>query len=106
MDIWLWVEMISVIPDALQYNQVLSSSWVLCSDIVFIDNSFLLMIDTGLDQFVGGVSLLPTILMLLEYGLAIASSTYCLTFFFVDHTMAQVSGGVNFSFVSYHSRKC
>lgn len=43
----------------------------------------------GLDQFVGGVSLLPTILMLLEYGLAVASSTYCLTFFFVDHTMAQ-----------------
>ncbi|KAK7285619.1 hypothetical protein RJT34_20395 [Clitoria ternatea] len=43
----------------------------------------------GLDQFVGGVSLLPTILMLLEYGLAIASSTYCLTFCFFDHTMAQ-----------------
>ncbi|CAL0326631.1 unnamed protein product [Lupinus luteus] len=43
----------------------------------------------GLDQFTGGVSLLPTILMLLEYGLAIASSTYCLTFFFYDHTMAQ-----------------
>ncbi|XP_057438072.1 ABC transporter A family member 1 isoform X2 [Lotus japonicus] len=43
----------------------------------------------GLDQFVGGVSLLPTILMLLEYGLAIASSTYCLTFFFFDHMVAQ-----------------
>ncbi|XP_061362601.1 ABC transporter A family member 1 isoform X1 [Gastrolobium bilobum] len=43
----------------------------------------------GLDQFVGGVSLLPTTVMLLEYGLAIASSTYCLTFFFFDHTMAQ-----------------
>ncbi|KAK7336540.1 hypothetical protein VNO77_17083 [Canavalia gladiata] len=43
----------------------------------------------GLDQFVGGVSLLPTVFMLLEYGLAIASSTYCLTFFFFDHTMAQ-----------------
>ncbi|XP_057718264.1 ABC transporter A family member 1 isoform X1 [Arachis stenosperma] len=43
----------------------------------------------GLDQFVGGVSLLPTTLMLLEYGLAVASSTYCLTFFFFDHTMAQ-----------------
>ncbi|KAF7819038.1 ABC transporter A family member 1 isoform X1 [Senna tora] len=43
----------------------------------------------GLDQFVGGPSLLPTILMFLEYGLAIASSTYCLTFFFSDHTMAQ-----------------
>ncbi|MED6170830.1 ATP-binding cassette sub- A member 1 [Stylosanthes scabra] len=43
----------------------------------------------GLDQFVGGVSLLPTTVMLLEYGLAIASSTYCLTFFFFDHTVAQ-----------------
>ncbi|CAI8613948.1 unnamed protein product [Vicia faba] len=43
----------------------------------------------GLDQFVGGVSLLPTIIMLLEYGLASASSTYCLTFFFFDHTVAQ-----------------
>ncbi|KAI4300797.1 hypothetical protein L6164_034132 [Bauhinia variegata] len=43
----------------------------------------------GLDQFVGGASLLPTILIFLEYGLAIASSTYCLTFFFSDHTMAQ-----------------
>lgn len=28
--------------------------------------------------------------MFLEYGLAVASSTYCLTFFFTDHTMAQV----------------
>ncbi|XP_058738226.1 ABC transporter A family member 1 isoform X2 [Vicia villosa] len=43
----------------------------------------------GLDQFVGGVSLVPTIIMLLEYGLSIASSTYCLTFFFFDHTVAQ-----------------
>ncbi|KAJ7976760.1 ABC transporter A family member 1 [Quillaja saponaria] len=43
----------------------------------------------GLDQFIGRGSLLPTILLFLEYGLAIASSTYCLTFFFSDHTMAQ-----------------
>ncbi|KAI9080732.1 hypothetical protein K1719_037245 [Acacia pycnantha] len=43
----------------------------------------------GLDQFIGGPSLLPTVLMFLEYGLAIASSTYCLTFFFSDHTIAQ-----------------
>ncbi|XP_048142031.1 LOW QUALITY PROTEIN: ABC transporter A family member 1 [Rhodamnia argentea] len=43
----------------------------------------------GLDQFIGAGSFLPTVLMFLEYGLAIASSTYCLTFFFTDHTMAQ-----------------
>ncbi|KAL6987169.1 Phospholipid-transporting ATPase abca1 [Sarracenia purpurea var. burkii] len=43
----------------------------------------------GLDQFIGTCSFLPTILIFLEYGLAIASSTYCLTFFFSEHTMAQ-----------------
>ncbi|KAK4797503.1 hypothetical protein SAY86_029829 [Trapa natans] len=43
----------------------------------------------GLDQFVGASRILPTILMFLEYGLAVASFTYCLTFFFTDHTMAQ-----------------
>ncbi|KAH9648600.1 ABC transporter A family member 1 [Citrus sinensis] len=43
----------------------------------------------GLDQFVGRDCLLPTVLIFLGYGLAIASSTYCLTFFFSDHTMAQ-----------------
>ncbi|KAL4325993.1 hypothetical protein GQ457_11G008730 [Hibiscus cannabinus] len=42
----------------------------------------------GLDQFIGR-GLLPTVIMFLEYGLAIASSTYCLTFFFSDHSMAQ-----------------
>ncbi|XP_050384665.1 ABC transporter A family member 1 isoform X3 [Argentina anserina] len=43
----------------------------------------------GLDQFIGKGCLLSTIVMFLAYGLAIASSTYCLTFFFSDHTMAQ-----------------
>ncbi|CAL1377626.1 unnamed protein product [Linum trigynum] len=43
----------------------------------------------GLDQFISGESFLPTLLLFLGYGLAIASSTYCLTFFFYDHTMAQ-----------------
>ncbi|VVB03041.1 unnamed protein product [Arabis nemorensis] len=43
----------------------------------------------GLEQFIGIGRLLPTVLMLLEYGLAIASSTYCLTFFFTEHSMAQ-----------------
>ncbi|KAJ0099984.1 hypothetical protein Patl1_20485 [Pistacia atlantica] len=43
----------------------------------------------GLDQYIGRDCLLQTVLIFLEYGLAIASSTYCLTFFFSDHTMAQ-----------------
>ncbi|XP_059646285.1 ABC transporter A family member 1 isoform X5 [Cornus florida] len=43
----------------------------------------------GLEQFIGRGAFLPTILMFLEYGLAIASSTYCLTFFFSEHSMAQ-----------------
>ncbi|XP_031098016.1 ABC transporter A family member 1 [Ipomoea triloba] len=43
----------------------------------------------GLDQFVGKNALFPTALMFVEYGLAIASSTYCLTFFFSEHSMAQ-----------------
>jgi ATP-binding cassette subfamily A (ABC1) protein 3 len=44
----------------------------------------------GLDQFIGRGCVLPTIIMFLEYGLSTASLTYCLTFFFSDHTMAQV----------------
>ncbi|PON86894.1 ABC transporter A, ABCA [Trema orientale] len=43
----------------------------------------------GLDQFIGKDCFLPTVIMFLEYGLAVASSTYCLSFFFSDHTMAQ-----------------
>ncbi|XP_050230528.1 ABC transporter A family member 1 isoform X2 [Mercurialis annua] len=43
----------------------------------------------GMDQFIGKDGFWPTIFMFLEYGLAIASSTYCLTFLFSDHTMAQ-----------------
>ncbi|GMH18706.1 hypothetical protein Nepgr_020547 [Nepenthes gracilis] len=43
----------------------------------------------GLDQFIGIGSFWPTVIMFVEYGLAVASSTYCLTFFFSDHTMAQ-----------------
>ncbi|KAJ4840078.1 ATP-binding cassette sub- A member 1 [Turnera subulata] len=51
--------------------------------------AFLLFYIFGLDQFIGRDSVLPTLLMFLEYGLAVASSTYCLTFFFYDHSMAQ-----------------
>ncbi|XP_048497581.1 ABC transporter A family member 1 isoform X3 [Beta vulgaris subsp. vulgaris] len=43
----------------------------------------------GLDQFVGTRGLCPTVIIFLEYGLAVASSTYCLTFFFSDHSVAQ-----------------
>ncbi|GAB2230361.1 hypothetical protein Drorol1_Dr00014624, partial [Drosera rotundifolia] len=43
----------------------------------------------GLDQFIGADSFWPTVIMFIEYGLAVASSTYCLTFFFSDHTEAQ-----------------
>ncbi|KAL3533759.1 hypothetical protein ACH5RR_007280, partial [Cinchona calisaya] len=43
----------------------------------------------GLDQFIGRDSFFPTVILLLTYGLAVASSTYCLTFFFSDHSLAQ-----------------
>ncbi|CAA6654054.1 unnamed protein product [Spirodela intermedia] len=43
----------------------------------------------GLNQFVGSGSILPTVFIFLGYGLSVASSTYCLTFFFSDHTAAQ-----------------
>ncbi|XP_010279593.1 PREDICTED: ABC transporter A family member 1 [Nelumbo nucifera] len=43
----------------------------------------------GLDQFIGNGCFLPTIFLFLEYGLAIAASTYCLTFFFSEHSIAQ-----------------
>lgn len=46
--------------------------------------------DAGMDQFIGKGRFLATAVIFLEYGLAIASSTYCLTFFFWDHTVAQV----------------
>lgn len=42
-----------------------------------------------LTQFIGNGCLVPTIVMFLEYGSAIAASTYCLTFFFSDHSIAQ-----------------
>ncbi|XP_074276823.1 ABC transporter A family member 1 isoform X2 [Silene latifolia] len=43
----------------------------------------------GLDQFVGIGCICATIMLFLEFGLAVASSTYCLTFFFSDHSLAQ-----------------
>ena len=55
-----------------------------------------MLISTGLDQFIGSGRFLPTVIMFLEYGLAVASSTYCLTFFFSDHSMAQVRNILSF----------
>ncbi|XP_057535190.1 ABC transporter A family member 1 isoform X2 [Amaranthus tricolor] len=43
----------------------------------------------GLDQFVGIGGFCPTVAIFLGYGLAVASSTYCMTFFFSDHSAAQ-----------------
>ncbi|XP_028556093.1 ABC transporter A family member 1 [Dendrobium catenatum] len=42
-----------------------------------------------LSQFIGYGCLMPTVIIFLEYGAAVAASTYCLTFFFTDHSIAQ-----------------
>ncbi|CAM8906908.1 unnamed protein product [Rhodiola kirilowii] len=44
------------------------------------------MFNSKLDQFIGRGHFFRTALMFIEYGLAIASSTYCLTFFFSDRS--------------------
>lgn len=43
----------------------------------------------GLEQFVGRDNFGPTLFMLLGYGPAVAASTYALTFFFTDYSIAQ-----------------
>ncbi|MFS7977586.1 putative ABC-type sulfate transporter [Helianthus anomalus] len=63
--------------------------WDFISSLVPSTFAMLLFYIFGLEQFIGSGALLPTILILLEYGFAIASSTYCLTFFFAEHSMAQ-----------------
>ncbi|KAL8261643.1 hypothetical protein R6Q59_025692 [Mikania micrantha] len=63
--------------------------WDFISSLIPSTFAMLLFYIFGLEQFIGGGSLLPTILILLAYGFAIASSTYCLTFFFSEHSMAQ-----------------
>ncbi|KAG0463336.1 hypothetical protein HPP92_019405 [Vanilla planifolia] len=40
-----------------------------------------------LNQFIGDGCLMPTISIFLEYGAAVAASTYCLTFSFNDHQL-------------------
>ncbi|KAJ8624155.1 hypothetical protein MRB53_032685 [Persea americana] len=63
--------------------------WDFISFLFPMSFAIILFFIFGLDQFVGSGCLLPTILIFLEYGSAIAASTYCLTFFFSDHTIAQ-----------------
>nr|XP_043635410.1 ABC transporter A family member 1 [Erigeron canadensis] len=63
--------------------------WDFISFLVPSSFAMVLFYIFGLEQFIGSGSLLPTVLILLEYGAAIASSTYCLTFFFSEHSMAQ-----------------
>lgn len=85
---------IYVIPANLRQRPCIVSSFF-CESwslhrFVFSNFRQRLICFAGMDQFIGKGSFLPTILMFLEYGLAVASSTYCLTFFFSEHTMAQV----------------
>ncbi|XP_022152229.1 ABC transporter A family member 1 isoform X2 [Momordica charantia] len=63
--------------------------WDIISFLVPTCLALLLFYIFGMDQFIGKGRFLATAVMFLEYGLAIASSTYCLTFFFLDHTVAQ-----------------
>ncbi|XP_073151159.1 ABC transporter A family member 1 isoform X3 [Henckelia pumila] len=63
--------------------------WDFISFLIPSTFAILLFSIFGLDQFIGRASFFPTILMFLGYGSAIASSTYCLTFFFSEHSMAQ-----------------
>ncbi|XP_011653436.1 ABC transporter A family member 1 isoform X3 [Cucumis sativus] len=63
--------------------------WDAISFLVPTCLAFVLFYIFGMDQFIGKGRFLATAIIFLEYGLAIASSTYCLTFFFLDHTVAQ-----------------
>ncbi|CAI9301359.1 unnamed protein product [Lactuca saligna] len=63
--------------------------WDFISFLVPSSFAMLLFYIFGLEQFIGSGAVFPTVLILLEYGFATASSTYCLTFFFSEHSMAQ-----------------
>ncbi|EPS74541.1 hypothetical protein M569_00214, partial [Genlisea aurea] len=63
--------------------------WDFISFLIPSAFAFFLFFIFGLDQFIGRDSFLSTLLMFLGYGLSMASSTYCLTFFFHEHSMAQ-----------------
>ncbi|XP_051151534.1 ABC transporter A family member 1 isoform X2 [Andrographis paniculata] len=63
--------------------------WDFISFLIPTSFAFFLFFIFGLDQFIGRESFVSTVLMFLGYGLSISSSTYCLTFFFSEHSMAQ-----------------
>lgn len=63
--------------------------WDFVSFLVPTSIAIVLFYIFGLDQFVGTGGFCPTVTIFLEYGLAVASSTYCMTFFFSDHSVAQ-----------------
>jgi ATP-binding cassette, subfamily A (ABC1), member 3 len=62
--------------------------------VILMNMKFLIVltkgVDAGLTQFIGTGCLVPTVMIFLGYGLAVTSSTYCLTFLFSDHSVAQV----------------
>ncbi|KAG9457355.1 hypothetical protein H6P81_001863 [Aristolochia fimbriata] len=64
-------------------------AWDFISYLFPTSFAILLLHIFGLEQFIGSGCLLPTIIIFLGYGLAVAASTYCLTFFFLDHSVAQ-----------------
>eukprot|EP00897_Mesotaenium_endlicherianum_P001210 jgi/Mesen1/1116/ME000123S00292 len=43
----------------------------------------------NIQEFIGAETLVPTTLIVVGYGPAVAGLTYCLTFFFTDHSIAQ-----------------
>ncbi|KAK1318291.1 ABC transporter A family member 1 [Acorus calamus] len=63
--------------------------WDFISFLIPTSVAIVLFLFFGLDQFIGNGCLMPTIFLFLEYGLAVAASTYCLSFFFSEHTVAQ-----------------
>lgn len=84
---------------AIQYRflafQIHFNMWLLIlievsTCVRYFATNFSWLCIVGLDQFVGRESFFPTVLLFLTYGLAIASSTYCLTFCFSEHSSAQV----------------
>ncbi|XP_020590496.1 ABC transporter A family member 1 isoform X2 [Phalaenopsis equestris] len=64
-------------------------AWDFFSFLLPVSLALFLFFIFGLNQFIGCGSLMPTIFIFLEYGAAVAALTYCLTFFFTDHSIAQ-----------------
>ncbi|CAK7342616.1 unnamed protein product [Dovyalis caffra] len=83
---WMYIFDILLCKDFLKFKGFYGSMLLQHFVTFFLVSTHVFL---GLDQFIGKGCFLPTFLMFLEYGLAIASSTYCLTFCFYEHTMAQ-----------------